>query len=97
MTTEYGRIRRRLFSIQAMVTPHLEVMEMHLKNANELVQLDPNPSFVNNMVDLETKLEIEIHAIESIRSNWDSTLSNILQIHIPFLDKFGLTPPSQQP
>lgn len=43
------KIREKMISIQAMMTPHLEVMQMHLKNAKELVQEDPNLAFVDSM------------------------------------------------
>ena len=57
LTVEYSRIRAKLISIQALLTPHLEVMQLNMKSSKYLVQQDPNFSFANSVVDLAEKLE----------------------------------------
>lgn len=96
MTIEYRKIRSKFVSIKDMITPHLKVMQIHLKVPKELVQHNPNLSIVDNLMDLRSKLVIEIQAIKSILTNWDGILGKKIQVHKPFLDKYGLNPISQK-
>ena len=86
-----GQIREKMISIQSILLPHFEVMQKELKTTKDLVQRDTHLSLANNLIALAPKLEIKIHILESIRSNWDNALAMILQLHKPFLDKNNLT------
>ena len=80
-----------------MLIPHLEVMQWELASAKDLVQIYHNISIANSLIDLATNFEIKIHILESIWTTWGHALSMIIQTHKPFIDKYGLIPPTQTP
>ena len=74
-----------------MLLPHIEIMKQELSLAEELMKRDENPSIEETLVELATTLEIQIQTLEVARSNWDSALSMIQQVHKSFSNKQSLS------
>ena len=74
-------------SIQATLTPHMEILHKELGYAKTLMKKDPNLSTLGGLVHLAIELSIQIKSLDVSCDNWDATIKIILDVHKSFLDK----------
>ena len=76
-----------MINIQAILTPHMEVLHKELAFAETLMKIDSHLSTHEGLVDLDAELDVQIQSLEVACNNWDATLKIILEVHQIFLDK----------
>ena len=87
LIADEANIRAKLTSIQATLTPHIEILHKELGYAKTLLKKDPKISTLNGLVHLAAELSIQIKSLDVACDNWDATLKIILEVHKTFLDK----------
>ena len=70
-----------------MSIPPMEVLKHQLSIAKSLMQKNAHISIEEGLVDLPTKLEIQIHLLEIANSNWNVKKTTTIQWYQPFLNK----------
>ena len=78
LTIEEANIRAKLISIQASLTPHVDILQKEQAQATNLLKKDPNLSTLDGLVHLAAKVSIQIRTIDIALDNWNSALQNIL-------------------
>ena len=67
-----------MISIQASLTPHVDILKKEQAQATNLLKKDPNLSTLDGLVHLVAKVSIQLRTIDIALDNWDSALQNIL-------------------
>ena len=86
-TIEEANIRAKIISIQASLTPHVDILQKEQAQATNLLKQDPNLSTLDGLVHLAVEFAIQIRTIDIALKNWNSTLQNILDQHRTILSK----------
>ena len=76
-----------MISIQASLTPHVDILQTEQARATNILKKDPNLSTLDGLVHLAAEVAIQIRTIDIALDNWDSALQNILDQHRTFLSK----------
>ena len=84
---EEANIRAKLTTIQASLTPHMEILHKELGYTYNLLKKEPNISTLDDLVHLATEFAIQIKSLDVACDNWDVALKIILEVHKSFLDK----------
>ena len=77
--------------IQALITPHLEVLHKEKMYVEIVLKKDPNISTHEGLVDLVAELAIQHKSLDIALDNWDEALKVILEVNNTFLAKHGIT------
>lgn len=64
-------------------------MQRHTKKAKDLI-ITLGLSIVDHMIDLATKIKVEKHILEILKTNWDATIAIILKNHQVYLHHLGI-------
>ena len=75
--SQEGNIRNILVSIQTKLMPSLEVLKQEIAKVKDYMKEDVNMSTKEGLVDLATRIEIQIKKLEIARSNWVTESSTI--------------------
>ena len=76
-----ANIKSKLFSIQSILTPCMEILHKELVFSETLMKKDPHLSTHEGLVHLATELAIQIKSLEVARDNWDANLKVMLKVH----------------
>ena len=87
LTIDEANIRAKITSIQATLTPHMEILHKELGYVENLPKKDLNLSTLDGLVQLVVDLIIQIKSLDVACDNWDASLKIILDVHKSFLDK----------
>ena len=74
LTIEEANINAKLISIQASLTPHMEILQKEQAQAKNILKKDPNLSTLDGLVHLDVEIAIQLKTIEVALDNWDSAL-----------------------
>ena len=88
LTIEEANIRAKLTNIQASLTPHIEILHKELAYAKTLLKKDPNLSTLDDLIQLATKITIQLKSLDVALENEDVSLRHIIVLHKIFLDKY---------
>ena len=91
LIVEEDNIRDKLTTIQAFLTPHMEILHKELGYAKKLLKKDTNLSTSYGLVHLAKELAIQIKSLDVACDNWDATLNIIMEVHKSFLDKYTIS------
>ena len=91
LLAEDTTIKAKLIQIQALITPHLEVLHKEKMYVEIVLKKDPNMSTHEGLVDLAVELAIQHKSLDIALNNWDVALKILLEVNNFFLAKHGIT------
>ena len=69
LTIEEANIRAKLISIQASLTPHMEILQKEQAQAKNILKKDPNLSTLDGLVHLAIEIAIQLKTIDVVLDN----------------------------